>query len=132
MKTEHEALKNETIELENTENREEKCLNDLKSHEEGMSRLTAHWSQLVHEFNAAQKKCLDDLSDIISKSSLQNGYTSWEGPSRWHTLDQGSFVRDKSQQISDLSQSLEPNPLTDKIDQLIEILSGLSPVEEKG
>jgi len=131
LKTEHEALKNETIELENTENREEKCLNDLKSHEEGMSRLTAHWSQLVHEFNAAQKKCLDDLSDIISKSPPN---PEWDYRLGDHTFDQSTYNLNqvKSQQISDLSQSLEPNPLTNKIDQLIEILSRLAPVEEKG
>ena len=133
LKTEHEALKKERIELENTENREEKCLNDLKSHEEGMSRLTAHWSQLVHEFNAAQKKCLDDLSDLISKTSLKESYTGWESQ---HLIGapfvQGTFDQVKSQQIADLSQSSEPNPLTNLIDQLMKTLSGLSQVEEKG
>ena len=61
LKTESEVLKNERIELKNAENREEKCLNDLKSQEKIITQLTSDQTQIVHELNAAQEKCLEDL-----------------------------------------------------------------------
>ena len=58
LKSESEVLKNERIELKNAENREEKCLNDLKSREKILTQLTSDRTQVVHEFNAAREKYL--------------------------------------------------------------------------